>query len=312
MNEYPRKKDVDIPPVVQDRIALACSQIQTKGRKRTMKTQNRSGKIVAGIAVAACAAVCIGVAATHGPQNTTDLASSDGASTSPLAEVVPSENPFVIKVNAAELTENVHLPINIDTALSDNWVQNILSDDDHTILTNVNIPVTVEGDNISTVTFTVSNGFFQVLDASADDPYVVSGTSYDITQDPYYNGGALLYGSVGGSYTEDEQALALTESYYTSYTVDYDHQSGDDVWFNWCSSYSGDTETYDLVNHYDDNQEQNEVTALNRIFADKDIEITVQYTDGTSASASIGLVSELTENANADGGYAAELFVEQR
>ena len=273
------EKNAKIPDVVQQKANAAFREIYTrqdepveKPQKIQKSTRATIIKIASTVVVAAVtvAVLCVAIAyfADKGPE--VPLASSSGQVT--VANFV---EPFTIRVCAAELEPQTSLPISLDVGH-----QAFGHGVDWTGWANfeLNFPISVEGENISTVTFKVKNAAFEVV--SIDCPSIVKSGSTKTLADyrsTYVDG----YDMAG-------QPIGKTEvGYYDSFSADYSTLQNSKHVFNICNTMTGRMDIYYLMCHEDNDIDSSDVYT----YLLKDVEVTVEvtFTDGTTASRTLGL-----------------------
>lgn len=266
-------KDAEIPQIVRNKIDLAYSKIQSEQEKRTMKTTFIPTALKRTMAIAACIAVCL---CSFSAYNRFMIGSKEDTS---------FPDPFTIKVLAAELSENTPQPISIGDVASNSWVFGG-DERDYSVNYCINLPLSCEGENIKSVTYTVNKGTFQIVEP-ADDPYVIDGIPFD---------GSADFGEIGGFYDEacdHEDTRPTNQLLLTSFTVDYDKQMSPEFWSNVCRNCPDMKETFDLI--WNSDSEEDFAKAVNQLLSDIVITVTANYQDGSTSSKTIGLEAEIVE-----------------
>ncbi len=273
------EKNAQIPDIVQQKANAAFREIYTRQDEPEVKPQKAHKparatiiKIASTVVVAAVtvAVLCVAIAYFAGKGPEVPLASSSGQVT--VANFV---EPFTIRVCAAELEPQTSLPISLDVGH-----QAFGHGVDWTGWANfeLNFPISVEGENISTVTFKVKNAVFEVV--SIDCPSIVKSGSTKTLADyrsTYVDG----YDMAG-------QPIGKTEvGYYDSFSADYSTLQNSKHVFNICNTMTGRMDIYYLMCHEDNDIDSSDVFT----YLLKDVEVTVEvtFTDGTTASRTLGL-----------------------
>lgn len=315
-------EDIEIPEIVQEKADIAFSAIKTEGTCReNMKKENQTtvkkGKLAGGVAAAACAAVVVTAGffagmSGHLQNGHREIAGNNSAKDNEIAAVEDGEEQsnlfdmfdkmFTLKVKAAEaqnedvkeiaLEQGRPVPL-ISGNSTESWV---LGGDEDTGVVDYcfNMPLTCEGDNIESVTYSINNGAFQIVQLENKESIVTGGQPYD---------GELNTGSIGGDVSdleEDDQPWPYEIVLYKSFTLDYDRQTDESTWINICNSRFLDTETYHLI-WGDGKSIQDMNTGLQKMLDNTIITCTINYADSTSESVSIKVDSCLIPNVPVDG-----------
>ena len=142
----------------------------------------------------------------------------------------------------------------------------------------LNFPISVEGENISTVTFKVKNAAFEVV--SIDCPSIVKSGSTKTLADyrsTYVDGYDMAGQPIGKTVV----------GYYDQFSADYSMLQNSKYLFNICNTMTGRMDIYYLMCHEDNDIDSCDVYT----YLLKDVEVTVEvtFTDGTTASRTLGL-----------------------
>ncbi|MCH5250594.1 MAG: hypothetical protein J1E98_11705 [Lachnospiraceae bacterium] len=266
-------QDVDVPEVVQKKADIAFSTIRTE-ENNTMKKVHYK----AYAAAAACAALVIFTGISTGFWNRLDSNSQEDENES----ISTIENMFTLKVMAAELEEGE--PVVLNVGGNDN--SSVLgATDNGEISYCINAPFTCEGENIETVTYSVNNGAFQIVQPT-NESIIVDGQLYNYEMNT---------GQIGGYYSEENNGLpsrSYKTFFYKSFTLDYDTQSDDYTWINICNALPYDSETFNLI-WGDESSAQDTSNGINNLLDNTVITCTVNYLDGTKQSADILVGSQI-------------------
>lgn len=266
--------------------------------KKRVRTYGMNKLMKRGIAVAACAVICLcGYYAT----NHLNADNQNGVLDTTLTKVSEA---FTIKVQAAELTGDNLLPISVTKGTSDGYVLGSSEDAEGTIYYCINLPLSCEGENIKNVTYSINKGCFQIVEP-ADTPYVVDYIEH--------TGDDTNFGQCGGFDDEELNPSQWREEkvmYLDSFTVDYDKQTGDEFWTNIGNVVPNMQEAYDLI--WNDDSADNDAKAHNMLLSDVEITVTVTFEDGAQSSKVLGLESKVVDVDNDKGSdKIAEIFVKE-
>ena len=241
---------------------------------------NRIVKI--GVSAVACAALIIVGNATAGHYMTHTNQTEQG-------EVTVEENPFVICAQAAELTRDN--PVYIKEAVSDTFG---FMYDDHGKKAGfiLEMPLSVKGDKIKSVTYSIKNGFFEVVDKEKGDSTIIDSSAYEgapssfVTVEETEEGKSVTIYAAGEATEEDREARANQKA-LSSYTVAYDKQISDNTVINICGD-SVLTEK-EMKALYGSTDPQETADMYNKMFGDTVITCTVTFADGTTQEQKIGI-----------------------
>ena len=255
---------------------IADTEIAVKqaGRNYYMK---RIWKI--GVAAVACAALLVAGTITAGHQT---VQKEPGA-------VSISKNPFVICAQAAELTRDN--PVYIKEAVSDTFG---FMYDDHGKKAGfiLEMPLSVKGDKIKSVTYSIKNGFFEVVDKEKGDSTIIDSSVYEgapssfVTVEETEKGKSMTLYAVGEA-TEEDREARVNQKVLSSYTVAYDKQISDNMVINICGD-SVLTEK-EMKALYGSADPQETADMYNKMFGDTVITCTVTFADGTTQEQKIGI-----------------------
>ena len=261
--------DVEIPEVVTHKATEAFSTIKAERNKKMRAEENRGSsktKIVKMAkritAVAACAALLV-VATTAG----STLRQNNEKNTTADSDL------FTLRVMAAELDADSPQAYLSKEAGYD-WA--ICETEEGGITYAIGVPLTCEGENIDSVTYSINQGAFQIVHP-ADSSIVLNGTAYE---------GELNVPITGGEENTNGD-LGSSIDYYSSYTVDYDTQTSDTTWINICDNKPMAEADQNLLFN-NENLEDN-AAFFNKLFKGVTITCTVNLTDGTTQSETINM-----------------------
>ena len=274
------EKNAKIPDVVQQKANAAFTAIYTREDEPVEKPQkiNRSTratviKIASTVVVAAVtvAVLCVTLAYFAGKGPELPNASGTGSISSYNSII----EPFTIRVCAAELAPDTSLPISLDVGKQ---AFGYGVDWDGNAEYQINFPISVEGENISTVNFKVKNAAFEVV--SIDGPSIVkSGSTVKLNdyRSTYVDGNDMSGHPIGKTIV----------GYYDQFSADYSTLQTSKYLFNICNTMTDRMDIYCLITHEEDFLERSYIFT----YLVKDVEVTVEVTfaDGTTASRTLGL-----------------------
>ena len=258
---------------------IADTEIAVKKARRNYH-MNRIVKI--GVSAVACAALIIVGNATAGHYMTHTNQTEQG-------EVTVEENPFVICAQAAELTRDN--PVYIKEAVSDTFGFRY-GDNEGKAGFIMEMPLSVKGDKIKSVTYSIKNGFFEVVDKEKGDSTIVDSSAYEgapssfVTVEETEEGKSVTIYAAGEATEEDREARANQKA-LSSYTVAYDKQISDNTVINICGD-SVLTEK-EMKALYGSADPQETADMYNKMFGDTVITCTVTFADGTTQEQKIGI-----------------------
>ena len=258
---------------------IADTEIAVKKARRNYH-MNRIVKI--GVSAVACAALIIVGNATAGHYMTHTNQTEQG-------EVTVEENPFVICAQAAELTRDN--PVYIKEAVSDTFG---FMYDDHGKKAGfiMEMPLSVKGDKIKSVTYSIKNGFFEVVDKEKGDSTIIDSSAYEgapssfVTVEETEEGKSVTIYAAGEATEEDREARANQKA-LSSYTVAYDKQISDNTVINFCGDFVLTEKEMKALYGSADPQETADM--YNKMFGDTVITCTVTFADGTTQEQKIGI-----------------------
>lgn len=258
---------------------IADTEIAVKKARRNYH-MNRIVKI--GVSAVACAALIIVGNATAGHYMTHTNQTEQG-------EVTVEENPFVICAQAAELTRDN--PVYIKEAVSDTFGF-MYGDNEGKAGFIMEMPLSVKGDKIKSVTYSIKNGFFEVVDKEKGDSTIIDSSVYEgapssfVTVEETEEGKSVtIY--AGGEETEEDREARANQKALSSYTVAYDKQISDNTVINICGD-SVLTEK-EMKALYRSADPQETADMYNKMFGDTVITCTVTFIDGTTQEQEIGI-----------------------
>ena len=258
---------------------IADTEIVVKKARRNYH-MNRIVKI--GVSAVACAALIIVGNATAGHYMTHTNQTEQG-------EVTVEENPFVICAQAAELTRDN--PVYIKEAVSDTFGFRY-GDNEGKAGFIMEMPLSVKGDKIKSVTYSIKNGFFEVVDKEKGDSTIIDSSAYEgapssfVTVEETEEGKSVTIYAAGEATEEDREARANQKA-LSSYTVAYDKQISDNTVINICGD-SVLTEK-EMKALYGSADPQETADMYNKMFGDTVITCTVTFADGTTQEQKIGI-----------------------
>lgn len=258
---------------------IADTEIAVKKARRNYH-MNRIVKI--GVSAVACAALIIVGNATAGHYMTHTNQTEQG-------EVTVEENPFVICAQAAELTRDN--PVYIKEAVSDT-LGFMYDDYGKKAGFILEMPLSVKGDKIKSVTYSIKNGFFEVVDKEKGDSTIIDSSAYEgapssfVTVEETEEGKSVTIYAAGEATEEDREARANQKA-LSSYTVAYDKQISDNTVINICGDSVLTEKEMKALHGSADPQETADM--YNKMFGDTVITCTVTFADGTTQEQKIGI-----------------------
>ena len=274
------EKNAKIPDVVQQKANAAFTAIYTREDEAVEKPQKKHRptratviKIASTVVVAAItvAVLCVTLAyfAGKGPEL------PDASGTGSISSYNSIIEPFTIRVCAAELAPDTSLPISLDVGKQ---AFGYGVDWDGNANYQINFPISVEGENISTVNFKVKNAAFEVV--SIDCPSIVkSGSTVKLNdfRSTYVDGYDMSGHPIGKTIV----------GYYDQFSADYSTLQTSKYLFNVCNTMTDRMDIYCLITHEEDFLSRSYIFT----YLVKDVEVTVEVTfaDGTTASRTLGL-----------------------
>lgn len=277
-------QDIEIPDIVLTKASEAFSQISNLQADQLHQQSANGGKgknhmKIKKIVIALGASAAILAAAIYIPEISF---LQENKEIDVAEEKTPlTTNPFVIKVLAAELSNSQERPIQVD-GKGNGW--SIGGDDDDYIIDySINIPFTCEGDDIMSITYTINQGAFQILEPQ-NEKCVISGIDYEQE---------LNVGAVG----EGIDSFDVGSSFYKSVTIGYDQQGNEHFFMNVCGISEKDMDIWngifgeidDVANYNGDVNARNEAyikrkaEAMNKLLSGIEIEVKANFIDGTSS-----------------------------
>lgn len=327
-------EDVEVPEIVQQKADRAFFTIQAERsffmNNMVRKEQNKRNRFSKKIALAAaCMAVVVAAGAVAGPLKGI-LEHSKAEPQDPLLAAVDQIDQFFsLQVKAAgskegqmvSLAEGKPVPVTINNEKMGAWV---LGGDDingGTVDYCINIPqIICEGDQIESITYSINNGAFQIVQPEGGNSIIADGQLYE---------GELNTGSIGGDYMdaeytknvdsdgqldnetsdagsiaelvmeadekgekEDLQSGPFETLFYKSFTLNYDRQSDEHTWINICNERPDSEEIVQLLWNGERNEE-NFNRGVQKMLDNTVITCTVNYKDNTSQSADIKVDSHI-------------------
>jgi len=239
-------QEIEVPEIVSSKMDNAMKVIKedTMYKKTGMKWFSR---------IAVAAAACFALIAVSGAVKT------------------PVTNQLNLTVMGSELKAGAPVYVT-NTGYGDFHSYGITGGDNGTLGYFVDTGFFVEGEDVQSVTYSINEGAFQVVEP-ADGSIIVSGTEYP---------GELNVPGFGGIEDENGNFISKTR-YYTSFTVAGKAQTAADTWISVCGEKNSD-----YVYTFTESAE--ELAAFYQsLVGDVVITCTVEYTDGSTQTADIGL-----------------------
>lgn len=275
--------DKRLDQILNQALAPEISDVEIAVKKaRRNYYMNRIVKI--GVSVVACAALLIVGNATVGHFMT-------HTSQTNQKDVTVEDNPFVICAQAAEITKDN--PAYIKESVSDTFGFMYGDNEGHAGFI-MEMPLSVKGDNIKNVTYSIENGFFEVVDTGKEDDMIVDAKEYKdapssfATIEETEERKVLTLYSIGEEKAADSEAEAeINQRTLSSYTVAYDKQTSDNTVINICGNPVLSEKDIAALNASSDPQKTADM--YDKIFGNTIIICTVTFTDGTTQEQEIGI-----------------------
>lgn len=237
-------RDVEVPEIVSSKMSNALKSIKenTMYRKTGMKWFSR---------IAVAAAACFTLIAVSGAVKT------------------PVCNQLNLTVMGDELKAGVPVYVT-NTGYGDFHSYGITGGDNGTVSYVVDTGFFVEGENVKSVTYSINEGAFQVVQPEGES-IIVSGTEHT---------GENNYPALG-SISDENGNIISVDRYYTSFTVAGNVQKREDTSINICGM-----KDYDYL--FGGTAEE-KAAYYQGLVGDVVVTCTVEYTDGSTQTAEIGL-----------------------
>ena len=322
-------EDVEVPEIVQQKADKAFFAIQAersflmndmvKKNRAKEKVRNVFSKKIA--FAAACMAVIVAAGALAGSVKGILEHSKSGSEDALLAAVDQIDKLFTLQVKAAgavdgqmvPLAEGNPIPVTINNEKTGAWV---FGADGSIVDYCIHIPqIVCEGDQIESITYSINNGAFQIVQPEGGESIISDGQLYN---------GELNTGSIGGDYEDAENAKSVDNDgqlyngesdtgsieidekgtkeglpsrpfetlFYKSFTLNYDRQFDAYTWINICNERSDSEEIVQLIWNKEGSEEKYS-SGVQKMLDNTVITCTVNYKDNTSQSADIKVDSHV-------------------
>lgn len=271
------RQDAEIPDIVQQKANLALAQIYERKDEETakeaaLKEKSTSSKkapravVIKLITTLVAAVITVAVALLA-------IALFAGR------DIGGHGNRFTIKVCAAELEKGYALPISEN--LKDRGFTHG-EDSDGNVSYAIRMPITVEGDNIESVSYKINSGCFQVV--SIDRSSIVSGGQKN--NDPHSPS------TFEEGYDSAGQYLGSTVvEYYDNFSIDYEACKDSKYVLNIVNALKDRMDLFNMFAY----STSDEITAaaLTSMVKDTVITVEVRFKDGTVTAKELGLFAKL-------------------
>ena len=277
------EKNARIPDIVQQKANAAFAEIYTrqdvpdeKPQKAHKSTRATIIKIASTVVAAAITVAVLSFAVSYfAGQGTENPESSENPAITATAVITER---FSIRVCAAELKPKAPLPVNLDVS-KQTWGYGI--DCEGNAEFHINLPISVEGEDISTVTFKAGNSVIETV--SIDCPSIVkSGSPKTLPEfrSTYVDG----YDMAGNPIGKTEVG------YYDSFSADYGTLQNSKYLLNICNYLTDRIDLYYTLAYVAGDDD----TCAAVTYLLKDVELTVEVTfkDGTKASRTLGFFAD--------------------
>ena len=277
------EKNAKIPDIVQQKANAAFAEIYTrqdvpdeKPQKTHKSTRATIIKIASTVVAAAITVAVLSFAISYfagqGTENPENTENSTITATAAITER------FSIRVCAVELKPKAPLPVNLDVS-KQTWGYGV--DWEGNANYQINLPISVEGENISSVTFKAGNSVIETV--SIDCPSIVKSGSTKTLPDfrsTYVDG----YDMAG-------QPIGKTEvGYYDSFTADYDTLQNSKYLLNICNYLKDRTDLYYVLAYAEG--DDNTCASVTYLLKDAELTVEVTFKDGTTASRTLGFFAD--------------------
>ena len=264
------EKKAEIPDIVQQKANAAFASIYTrqdepdeKPQKTNKSTRATVIKIASTLVAAAITIVVLSFAIGYFGGQESEL---------------PVGNQFTIRVCAAELAPETSLPISLDVS---NQAFGNYVDWEGNADYQINFPISVEGKNISSVTFRADNAVIEVV--SINCPSIVKSGSPKKLKDfesTYVEGYDMAGHPIGKTIV----------GYYDSFTSDYVTLQHSKYLLNICNVLTDRMDLYYLFTY--EGSDDDYCAAYTYLLRDVRITVEVMFKDGTTASRTLGLYAK--------------------
>ena len=291
--------DIEVPDIVRLKAEEAFLQIKEKGTV-TMKDNNiapmqrktkKLHKILKpAIAACACAALFLTAGKFHTLHHISENNAEENYVLTTESDNLPQtlSNMFSLKVYAADSPDAsdsgyVTLETGKSILVKETGLESVLCEgEDGFISYCIGTKFLCEGDNIESITYSISEGAFQIV-KRPNDTILTSYEEYD---------GSLSTGLVGDKDSDTLDNPVSVYGLYKSFTVSYDNQSNDHTWINICNETD---RSWDFL-YGKDMTLEDRVDAIEEMMQNVVITCTVHYTDGTSEDAFITIGGGIYSN----------------
>lgn len=283
------EKNAKIPDIVQQKANAAFREIYTRQDEPDTKPQKTykptratvikiASTVVAAAITVAVLSFAISYFAGQGTENPESSESSESSENPAITATAVITERFSIRVCAAELKPKAPLPVNLDVS-KQTWGYGV--DWEGNANYQVNLPISVEGENISSVTFKAGNSVIETV--SIDCPSIVKSGSTKTLPDfrsTYVDG----YDMAG-------QPIGKTEvGYYDSFTADYDTLQNSKYLLNICNYLKDRTDLYYVLAYAEG--DDNTCASVTYLLKDAELTVEVTFKDGTTASRTLGFFAD--------------------
>lgn len=278
------EKNAKIPDIVQQKANAAFREIYTRqdepdaNPQKTHKPARATViKIASTVVAAAITVVALFFATSYFGGKGQELPTGSNVSVG----TGTVEKRFAIKVCAAELQPETSLPISLDVGHQSfgygvDW--------EGRANYQANFPISVEGENISSVTFKANNSVIEVV--SIDCPSIVKSGSpktLDDYRSTYVDGNDMSGYPIGKTEV----------GYYESFSADYATLQKSKYLLNICNVLTDRMDLYYLLSYCDFGNNDEWSALLTYLLKDVRITIEVTFKDGTTDSRTLGLFGNL-------------------
>lgn len=257
------------------------------------------------IAMAACAALILGASHLPGLKASRNETTTDTGNTL----IGKLENAFTVQVMAAgekkTVTKEKPIPILSNAASNSHGysgscaVKYIETEDGTRIPADasaydgedfrtsyfVSFPITCDGKNIDTITYSINKGTFKIT-AKKDSNFVLRGTRYEGT-DSFGGIQPVSLDKELSAEEENERIQDYETALYTSYTVSADNQASDDIAVCICDDVAMSYEGYLKMWDFENKTLQDQLEGCSEVIGNTIVTCEITYKDGTRQTAKI-------------------------
>lgn len=249
-------------------------EIKVKFEQGECHMKKKKNYIRPAVALAACAALVIGIGFGNLPERILSNAVMSHKTVAPIKDPSQNmENGFVMKVRAAEVKElekgKAQVAVYSEKSTGEAWSG---SDNNNKVAYEISLPLICEGKNMDTITYSVNKGCFRIIQPK-NDPYVIEGKECKKLEQ--------VSESVDIKIAPDGSDK-MEEKYYRSYTISAKDQDRKDVEVYLCDEKTLSEKLYKQLwdNNSDGVTEQElaaEAAVKNKVMGDPQVTCKISY-----------------------------------